>query len=354
MAEAITSAARDCVECGTKFARNVGVGRPRMRCEDCGPSKTAPPRVTACVDCGEASSQIGGRPRQRCPACSAQRIRHRAAERWAGRTPPPARPLGKCGDCGAEVTPPRCGNMPKRCRSCTKRHDRRRRAKVYYKVDHVCRGCGATFRPKKSDRTSYCSKTCKGADRTRNRTTWPFSSVHFTNCRQCSGDFAARTSARYCSDPCRDQGNRSAYELAKAAIIPERLPIACPCCHAEFVPQRGRKFCSMKCSRLVSRRVRRKRVGGNKHRHRARKYGVTYEPVDPIRVMERDGWRCQECRRSTPKSLRGTFQPRAPEMDHIIPISKGGPHTYLNTRCLCRECNAAKSDQVGGQLLLFG
>lgn len=32
-------------------------------------------------------------------------------------------------------------------------------------------------------------------------------------------------------------------------------------------------------------------------------------------------------------------------LDHIVPISKGGPHTYSNTQCLCRDCNLKKSDK---------
>lgn len=71
---------------------------------------------------------------------------------------------------------------------------------------------------------------------------------------------------------------------------------------------------------------------------------------DPHDVLERDGWRCQLCGVKTPKSLRGKNQPRSPELDHIVPLSKGGEHTPWNTQCLCRKCNRAKSDTAAGQL----
>ena len=40
-------------------------------------------------------------------------------------------------------------------------------------------------------------------------------------------------------------------------------------------------------------------------------------------------------------------EPLSPELDHIHPVSKGGAHSYANTQCLCRQCNAGKSDSLG-------
>ena len=33
-------------------------------------------------------------------------------------------------------------------------------------------------------------------------------------------------------------------------------------------------------------------------------------------------------------------------LDHIIPMSKGGSHTYSNVQTLCRECNGIKGDKI--------
>lgn len=79
----------------------------------------------------------------------------------------------------------------------------------------------------------------------------------------------------------------------------------------------------------------------------------TVEAVNPIKVFERDGWRCQLCKRPTPRKLRGSLDDRAPELDHILPVSVGGEHSYLNTQCACRACNAAKSNKPMGQMLLI-
>jgi 5-methylcytosine-specific restriction endonuclease McrA len=82
--------------------------------------------------------------------------------------------------------------------------------------------------------------------------------------------------------------------------------------------------------------------------------GVHYEQVDPFKVFDRDKWQCQLCGVKTPKVKRGTNDSNAPELDHILPIAKGGAHTYLNTQCACRKCNMKKSDKPMGQMLMIG
>ncbi|WP_165921987.1 HNH endonuclease [Rhizobium azibense] len=59
-------------------------------------------------------------------------------------------------------------------------------------------------------------------------------------------------------------------------------------------------------------------------------------------ILERDGWTCQACFISTPKSVRGTNAANEPHMDHIVPLSRGGDHAPSNCRCLCRKCNLDK------------
>lgn len=85
-------------------------------------------------------------------------------------------------------------------------------------------------------------------------------------------------------------------------------------------------------------------------KRRCQKGMVVCESVVPERVFERDKWRCQICGCNTHKELRGTIAPNAPELDHIIPLSLGGPHTVKNAQCLCRECNRKKGATYDGQL----
>src|SRR5215469_7976588 len=52
-------------------------------------------------------------------------------------------------------------------------------------------------------------------------------------------------------------------------------------------------------------------------------------------VLVRDGGRCRRCRRAIYL-----------EMDHIVPVSKGGKTEESNLQTLCRRCNRAKSRKL--------
>ena len=154
------------------------------------------------------------------------------------------------------------------------------------------------------------------------------------------------------------------YKQMKAAYIRHtkaRAHIArvklCVVCDDLFVPPKTlgaqTSFCSDVCRQLKvksnkkkARRLARRKgaVPNGSARKRAKHYGVRYEPIKPLVVLERDGWKCRVCGCDTPKHLRGTFEDNAPELDHIIPISQSGPHLYSNMQILCRTCNILKSD----------
>jgi rubrerythrin len=69
---------------------------------------------------------------------------------------------------------------------------------------------------------------------------------------------------------------------------------------------------------------------------------IEAEAVNPYVVFHKAGWKCQICGVDTPRRLRGTYEPNAPELDHIVPLAKGGGHTWANVQCSCRRCNGAK------------
>lgn len=73
---------------------------------------------------------------------------------------------------------------------------------------------------------------------------------------------------------------------------------------------------------------------------------IVAENINPVKILERDKWKCYLCGVNTPRTLRGTYENNAPEVDHIIPLSKGGLHVESNLKCACRKCNISKSDQI--------
>lgn len=88
---------------------------------------------------------------------------------------------------------------------------------------------------------------------------------------------------------------------------------------------------------------------------RAKVWGVETELVIAREVFERDDWICHLCREVIPEALRTTrvlgskYEPLAPVIDHVIPLSKGGPHTMNNCRAAHWSCNARKFNIVPGR-----
>jgi 5-methylcytosine-specific restriction endonuclease McrA len=232
-------------------------------------------------------------------------------------------------------------------------------------IHGVCLQCGRDFeRPYRGSgvRPTLCSNACKVAGfrarrpekaaehRAKERAA---RAAKAKACR-CGGE---REVGRRLCRSCAASAQIAAVENARIAariratltkVVSER---SCRECKARFAPEYGNKrkvFCSESCLKRAGRRVARKK-------ERARLRTCQVETVDPTRVFDRDGWRCQCCRKSSPRERRGTYHPRAPELDHIIPLSKGGEHSYRNTQLLCRACNGAKADSDHGQQMrLFG
>ena len=112
--------------------------------------------------------------------------------------------------------------------------------------------------------------------------------------------------------------------------------------------------CSAECRRLKKRREEResrKRRGVNDNdRHRAKKYGCAYDPSITLKkLVERDGLRCAICGGMcdwNDLTYSGHCGPTYPSKDHIIPLAKGGTHTWDNMQVAHHICNSLKGDRL--------
>lgn len=357
---------RDCLTCGTPLGAPTGRGRPPKYCSpQC--RRAAPDSLRAkntlshidciCEGCGEPFRSV-----RQARFCS-RRCRARSDE-WQK-----LQKVGRdCRECGRTFIPAHfhqalcgepCSGRPRLERVC------------------VCSYCGDEFHPKAANRLKFCSRECAFAKQAADRAAQAAArepertrkkelererraaerdsrprTLHKHKCEECGAEFQSPSRARkYCSIPCRSL----AYYRKKHEESAE--PAACKQCGEEFLKPYGasgpREFCSEECQEARKQDLQRKtrKMLGN-HRRRARTYGGSYEPVDPMVVFERDGWRCHICKRKTPKRFRGTIEDAAPELDHIVPLAAGGDHSYQNTACCCRACNLAKGARPLGQLLL--
>lgn len=198
----------------------------------------------------------------------------------------------------------------------------------------------------------FCSMACRSGAKVARIKKMVERRIETRACEVCGAAFETSRHRKVCSDECGGEKARRSVNAANRQKIGNKMACVCRQCGATFTPAYGDKR-SVFCGDLCKRRYANKNAG-NDHRHRARHYGVAYEPVNRIKVFDRDGWRCQICGKSTPRARMGSMTTNAPELDHRIPLSKGGGHLYSNVQCSCRACNGAKGNKTSaGQLPLL-
>ena len=167
-------------------------------------------------------------------------------------------------------------------------------------------------------------------------------------CVECAAVFTVPfTTSKHktCSPACR--AARMSKALRGKKYQAARVGLTCAECGKDFATSRTTKLLCNACKRRAASRVNGKPV------KRAKRHGVSYVyGIKPEVVFARDGWRCQLCGCKTPQRLRGKNQLRSPEVDHIVPISQGGGHTWDNVQCACRKCNIDKRAVIRGQFRL--
>lgn len=298
----------------------------------------------ACKDCG--TSPIYGY--KRCESCAAR-----------NQTNGVSQGIKKdCTVCNQTFTA-----YKHRAKYCTRacEHIARKQRLAARLPERTCKNCGDTFSPSRLDcGDQYCSRECAHEDVSAyhyissNVCYLPeYCLVDFGPCVECGTSMITLRNGMKricCSNECRSKyGYRRTLKALGVDDTPcERSCEECGTVFRTYVGNKKRRFCSSKCGH---KRWNRK---GKDNKSRAILYGVEYERVHPFEIFDRDGWRCQICGVRTPKRLRGSYKDSAPELDHRIPMSKGGNHTPDNMQCSCRACNKEKSNNNSvGQYPLF-
>lgn len=283
-----------------------------------------------CADCGKLMwSGTGSLPAgmARCQPC--RRLRP---------TAPATRP---CQQCGAMFSGPgiqracsiACGQL---LRYADQSKPKRTRP---------CEVCGQQYSSTYSKQRT-CGRTCGGV---LTRTNYPVCHVRPGECQICGALFVSRGKRephKHCSKQCSD----TFYNRARRAPVVEQRR-TCRHCGQWFACSSNsmKRYCTAQCAKQ-----RMRENHGRHYRERARKAGVAYERIHRRKVYERDKWRCGICRRKVNPKL--TYpHPNSASLDHVIPMSLGGPHLHHNVQCSHLQCNVDKSNGGSGeQLALVG
>ena len=205
------------------------------------------------------------------------------------------------------------------------------------KVNIVCQHCGKVvtrkLKPSRKDAGKYCSRECA------------FQVAGVLKVERK----ALRDIARNIRKLNKINATKLRNNLKRQAYIDSAKQCICKSCGISFekFSHLGgpKKYCEV-CKEKISVEKERKYRRVFKSKRRAKIRNTKTENIDPFDIFDSFGWKCYLCGTSTPKARRGTYEPNAPELDHIIPLAKGGTHTKDNLACCCRDCNHKKSDQI--------
>jgi len=265
-------------------------------------------------------------------------------------------------------------------------------------IRHTCSCviCGVTF-TSRTALAKYCGQTCRnrgyqaarkadGRERAlrerlaehqaRYRAEYARRHRTFLPCSVCGTVVERRQGARYdhggrtaCSLPCKQYLRNGAWP---SSLVPDRHPIRStpvPPDHPSRYKPRLARFSAGMCIRCGAWFIRDRMACDNltsrccsavcnsryhKSLRRVRKRGAYKARVSARYIYERDGWRCQLCRKKVDRR-KMVPHPMAPTLDHIVPLAKGGTHEPANVWTAHYLCNCRKSAGGGGeQLMLFG
>lgn len=243
----------------------------------------------------------------------------------------------------------RTNNRTKRCEFCRKDY------KTYDKEQRFCSvGCRSRSRSKpkamiackvcnkrvyrrerfgQTDANEFCSRSC--AIKWRHMQTPPKLPRRLTvvskPCKRCHFPFTPKSMSAQRCDACKAEVEE---ERRIVALVPRHMK-ECIECGNSYEGHDRSKYCSKRCGNRACHRT-------AKHRRRARMEGG--DNITLHKLIQRDYGICQLCFLPVDMQADINKDGAAPTIDHVIPVSKNGTHTWDNVQLACRRCNYIKGD----------
>ena len=171
-----------------------------------------------------------------------------------------------------------------------------------------CKHCNKEFKPNRSGTNQvYCSRECYINDNK--------SSIN--KCLNCG----AETKTKFCCRSCSASYNNK--------LKPKRQTTYKYVCETCETPTNNKRWCSLNCRPKVSYEEYRARMNEANARYMSRRKFQTPADED-IKALQEFYANC----------------PEGYEVDHIIPVSKGGLHTLSNLQYLTKSENRKKSNKI--------
>lgn len=178
--------------------------------------------------------------------------------------------------------------------------------------------------------------------------------------RRCPTCGTAPASARtYCSDACMPVRPWSERKAGRSVA-------QCEACGHEYPKySKSQRWCSLACGNKgksnagprftpeeAKERIRLSSQAKCRRRRAAKRGGVS-EPYTLTEIAARDRVRCGLCGGRVAMKQK-VPHPKAPTIDHIIPVFEGGDDTRANVQLAHFRCNSSKGARGSQQLALIG
>ena len=223
-------------------------------------------------------------------------------------------------------------------------------------IERKCKECGIALAEEAHFNTKYCPPCAREVTRriSRDHQRKANGYKRHANCNWCGGSMPRDSSPfeRLCSDKCRSLSSEAAFRKGRLKQR-KRFITECRVCGNVIPPgaHGNSAHCSPECKKVSKSNHFKKYYRRNPSKYqdhnavrRAKIKEATTDNVDRIRVFERDGWECHIC--GDPISKEAVWpSPESVSLDHVIPLSKGGAHSYDNCKAAHWGCNSAKGDR---------
>lgn len=192
----------------------------------------------------------------------------------------------------------------------------------------ICQICNSSFKKTSGSKGLYCSRSCStiGSKQTwahkSEKTKTLSSSVY---CLQCLTLITSKNAKKFCCASCSTTYNNL------RRVYPKKEPSKCLACN-KLLCDASRKYCSNACQGLLRQindlAYKRKLVAAAQSRYRAKKLRKTHPSANHLKIKEI----YLNC-------------PPGHEVDHIIPLSRGGLHHEDNLQYLTIRENRKKGNR---------
>lgn len=207
-------------------------------------------------------------------------------------------------------------------------------------MGQICTVCGREFKGYSWRKSKYCSMECRDKD---------WHNAHAEHVASRKGSTYQHTQAwkekhnAACALRMEQKEQAQRKKLVRrlcnainAKVKAERT-VKCVVCGNEFHPLNGRQIC---CSKECG-----KRRDNQRRDHRIYINGKPDLSISLTRLYMRDMGVCAICGRHIDFDCDSNSNDY-PSVDHIVPLSKGGKHTWNNVQLACRGCNTAKGNRI--------